>query len=274
MDRDHGGSGANPEQGMPARLPKPARVAHCVDGGVAWQPNHRSMSMVCCHPRLRRRGRGRRQSADALRFDLPAVHTRRRFVAMGAVFYIAVTTGGGDPPDGVGKLIGGVAFCVGLIMVVVAGAELFTGNNLLIMALGGPPRANSAAPRTGPSSTSALRSRATALHHEVLGTESHMASNGEVGLNALSIAHAKCQARFHPRLHAWYLLQCPRLLGRLAHHVLPHHRRQDPRHHLPHNRLRRGWLRALGEHVLRAHGVVPGQVRRTRVLAGYWGIAR
>ena len=45
------------------------------------------------------------------------------FVAMGAVFYIAVTTGGGDLPYGVGKLVGGVAFCVGLIMVVVAGAE-------------------------------------------------------------------------------------------------------------------------------------------------------
>jgi len=31
------------------------------------------------------------------------------------------------------KLLGGLAFCLGLILVVVAGAELFTGNNLIVM---------------------------------------------------------------------------------------------------------------------------------------------
>ena len=35
---------------------------------------------------------------------------------------------------GLTKLIGGLAFCLGLILVVVAGAELFTGNSLLVMA--------------------------------------------------------------------------------------------------------------------------------------------
>ena len=34
----------------------------------------------------------------------------------------------------VGRILGGVAFSLGLILVVVAGAELFTGNNLLVMA--------------------------------------------------------------------------------------------------------------------------------------------
>jgi formate transporter len=35
---------------------------------------------------------------------------------------------------GVSRLLAGLAFCLGLIMVVVGGAELFTGNNLIVMA--------------------------------------------------------------------------------------------------------------------------------------------
>jgi formate/nitrite transporter len=55
------------------------------------------------------------------------------FIAMGAVF-ATVATAGGDLPYGVGRLVGGLAFSLGLILVVVAGAELFTGNNLIVMA--------------------------------------------------------------------------------------------------------------------------------------------
>ena len=56
------------------------------------------------------------------------------FIAMGAVFSTAVTAGGGDLPYGVLRLLAGLTFSVGLILVVVAGAELFTGNNLVVMA--------------------------------------------------------------------------------------------------------------------------------------------
>lgn len=56
------------------------------------------------------------------------------FIAMGSVFYTTVLAGSASLPFGVGRLLGGVAFCVGLILVVVAGAELFTGNNLIVMA--------------------------------------------------------------------------------------------------------------------------------------------
>lgn len=120
------------------------------------------------------------------------------FVAMGAVFYVAVTTGGGDLPYGVVKLIGGVAFCVGLILVVVAGAELFTGNNLLVMAWAGGRVPTSLVLRnwTIVYIGNFVGSVLTALI--MLCTESHMASNGEVGLNALNIAHAKCQIAFVP----------------------------------------------------------------------------
>jgi formate transporter len=56
------------------------------------------------------------------------------FIALGAIFMTTVTTGAAVLPYGVGRLLGGLAFSVGLILVVVAGAELFTGNNLIIMA--------------------------------------------------------------------------------------------------------------------------------------------
>lgn len=55
------------------------------------------------------------------------------FIAVGAVFAtLAMTeTGMGYGPT---RVLGGVAFSLGLILVVVAGAELFTGNNLVAMA--------------------------------------------------------------------------------------------------------------------------------------------
>jgi formate/nitrite transporter len=56
------------------------------------------------------------------------------FIALGAIFATTVTAGGADVPYGVSRLLGGLAFSLGLILVVVAGAELFTGNNLLVMA--------------------------------------------------------------------------------------------------------------------------------------------
>lgn len=57
------------------------------------------------------------------------------FIALGAIFATTVTTGaGGVLPFGVSKLLGGLVFCLGLILVIGAGAELFTGNNLIVMA--------------------------------------------------------------------------------------------------------------------------------------------
>ena len=57
------------------------------------------------------------------------------FIGFGAIFYTTVVTGISDKVGfGITKLLGGLAFSLGLILVVVAGAELFTGNNLLIMA--------------------------------------------------------------------------------------------------------------------------------------------
>lgn len=56
------------------------------------------------------------------------------FIALGAAFSTVVATGAGALPYGVGRLLAGLAFSLGLILVVVGGAELFTGNNLMVMA--------------------------------------------------------------------------------------------------------------------------------------------
>jgi len=69
------------------------------------------------------------------------------FIALGAIFSTTVAAGGMSVTDASGavayttglpygttRLLAGLAFCLGLILVVVGGAELFTGNNLIVMA--------------------------------------------------------------------------------------------------------------------------------------------
>ncbi len=69
------------------------------------------------------------------------------FISLGAIFATTVSAGGmsftaadgtaafsTSLPYGVTRLLSGLVFCLGLILVVVGGAELFTGNNLIVMA--------------------------------------------------------------------------------------------------------------------------------------------
>lgn len=56
------------------------------------------------------------------------------FIALGAVFMTVVMTGSATLPWGVGRLVGGMAFSLGLILVIVGGAELFTGDSLMVVA--------------------------------------------------------------------------------------------------------------------------------------------
>ncbi len=55
------------------------------------------------------------------------------FIGFGAAAYTMVMTGA-DPGFGPARLLGGVVFSLGLILVLVGGAELFTGNALMTMA--------------------------------------------------------------------------------------------------------------------------------------------
>jgi hypothetical protein len=69
------------------------------------------------------------------------------FVAFGAIFATTVTAGSvaitapdgtaalsAGLPYGIARLLTGLVFCVGLVLVIVGGAELFTGNTLIVMA--------------------------------------------------------------------------------------------------------------------------------------------
>jgi formate/nitrite transporter len=56
------------------------------------------------------------------------------FIAFGAVFMTVVMTGAAELPWGVGRLLGGLVFSLGVILVIVGGAKLFTGDSLMIVA--------------------------------------------------------------------------------------------------------------------------------------------
>ena len=123
------------------------------------------------------------------------------FIAMGAVFMTIVTTGAsGVLTYGITRFLGGFAFCLGLILVVVAGAELFTGNNLIVMAWAG-----------GKVSTGRLLRNWVIVYlgnfvgsivtaYGIFLSGQYLFSKGAVGLNALTIANAKTSLDFIPAL--------------------------------------------------------------------------
>ena len=85
-------------------------------------------------PRWRRAEQVGGQGRDVHRRHAGALRPRRSLHRTSAIFATTVTAGASDVPFGVLRLLGGLAFSLGLILVVVAGAELFTGNNLIVMA--------------------------------------------------------------------------------------------------------------------------------------------
>jgi formate transporter len=117
------------------------------------------------------------------------------FIALGAVFATTVTTGEGLP-FGLAKLVGGLVFCLGLVLVVVAGAELFTGNNLIVIAWASGKISLRQLLRNwvivyagnfvGAAATAAL----------MLFSRQYTFAGGAVGANALKIAHAKVELGF------------------------------------------------------------------------------
>jgi formate transporter len=112
------------------------------------------------------------------------------FISLGALFFIIVATNS-TLGFGMTRLVGGLVFSLGLILVVIGGAELFTGNNLLAMAWAG-----------GFISTKdVLRNWALVYAGNVLGCLGTVAlvvwgnigsmGQGAVGETMLNIAHAK-----------------------------------------------------------------------------------
>ncbi len=120
------------------------------------------------------------------------------FISLGALFATTVSSGVEDLPFGVTRLLAGLAFSLGLILVIVGGAELFTGNALIVMAWAS----------RSVSSASLLRNWAIVYAGNLVGALATVAvlfisgqyrlGGGAVGLAALSIGEAKASLDFVP----------------------------------------------------------------------------
>lgn len=121
------------------------------------------------------------------------------FIGVGAIFCTLVTTDIGLG-FGLGKLLGGLAFSLGLILVVVAGAELFTGNSLMVAPWLSTRVSGAALLRNWGIVYSANFGGALILVAIILGARFWALSGYEVGANALMIAAGKTSLGFWPAL--------------------------------------------------------------------------
>jgi formate transporter len=119
------------------------------------------------------------------------------FIGLGAMFATTAAAGtAGVLPYGVARVLTGIVFCLGLVLVIVGGAELFTGNNLIVMAW-----ANSKV-----STASLLRNWTIVFIGNFVGSiltvilvfasQQYLFANGAVGKTALGIANSKVQLDF------------------------------------------------------------------------------
>lgn len=60
--------------------------------------------------------------------------TAGAFIGIAFIFYTVVTTGAASMPFGMAKLVGGICFSMGLMLVVICGGELFTSTVLTVVA--------------------------------------------------------------------------------------------------------------------------------------------
>jgi formate transporter len=119
------------------------------------------------------------------------------FIALGAIFATTITSGlGSQFPFGIARLASGLTFCLGLILVIVAGAELFTGNNLIIMAWADQLISTDQVLRNWilVYAGNFLGAFATAIF--MFWTKQYTFGGGAVGLNILNIANNKCNLDF------------------------------------------------------------------------------
>lgn len=122
------------------------------------------------------------------------------FIAMGAIFATTVSAGAGEMSFGVTRLLSGLVFSLGLILVIVGGAELFTGNNLIIMAWANRKVTTRQLTRNWVIvyAGNFVGSILTALI--LFASKQYTFGGGAVGLAALETAHHKAQLEFVPAL--------------------------------------------------------------------------
>lgn len=119
------------------------------------------------------------------------------FIALGAIFATAITAGTqGVLPYGVIRLLSGLAFSLGLILVIVGGAELFTGNMLVIMAFANRKVSLRLVLRNWLIVYTSNLVGAVATAVIIFLSKQHTFGSGVIGLNMLNIAEAKTSLGF------------------------------------------------------------------------------
>ena len=118
------------------------------------------------------------------------------FIGFGAIFATTVTTGAAALPYGVGRLLGGLVFCLGLILVILAGAELFTGNTLIVMAWAGRKVSTARLLRNWGIVYLGNFVGSVALAVLMFFSRQYTQAGGAVGATALTIANNKIQLGF------------------------------------------------------------------------------
>lgn len=119
------------------------------------------------------------------------------FIGFGAMFSTVVTA---DPAltPGVSRVLGGLVFSLGLVMVLVGGAELFTGNALIVMAFASRRVRFAALTRNWAVVFLGNLAGAVATAMLVVMSGRLDASGGVVGQRAVAIAEAKTSLGWFP----------------------------------------------------------------------------
>jgi formate transporter len=117
------------------------------------------------------------------------------FIGLGALYFTLVTSDT-SLSFAASRLLGGLTFSLGLILVVVAGAELFTGNNLLVMAWASRRITTNELMRNWLIVYLANFAGALGLVLMVFLSNHWQMANEAVGVNAVNIASAKTTLSF------------------------------------------------------------------------------
>ena len=137
----------------------------------------------------------RKASMDAVTLLALAV-LAGAFIALGGVFATVALAGAEHAAWGPIRVLAGVVFSLGLILVVVGGAELFTGNNLIVMAWAGGRIGTSALLRNWALVYAGNFLGALSIALAVFLAGTHHAGGGAFGDTALRIAADKLRLAF------------------------------------------------------------------------------
>jgi formate transporter len=123
------------------------------------------------------------------------------FIGFGAMLSTIILVGtDGVLPYGVSRILSGLVFSLGLILVVVGGAELFTGNTLMVMAWASGRVRTAEVLRAWAIVYCGNLVGAVATGVLVFATEEHWRAGGQVGAAALAIAQSKATIAFVPAM--------------------------------------------------------------------------